>query len=101
MVHRTILILFLILFFTLFHSFQSHAEISLGPGPANDECQDAEIIFIFTPCVPVPISGSTVDACPENFIGDCNQNMNPTIWYEFTTLGGTTSLEFSNVNGRF
>jgi len=99
MLHRSISILFLFLFFTLFHSFQSHAEISLGPGPANDECQNAEFITNFTPCVPVSVAGSTAGACPEIFPSGCTQMTDATIWFTFITLATTTAVEFTNVFG--
>jgi len=70
-------------------------------GIANDDCTGAESIAIDTPCEAVPVAGSTAGACPESFIGGCTQDVDPTVWWTFTTLPGTTSAEFTNVVGQF
>ena len=68
-------------------------------GPANDICEDATVITIDNPCEAVPASGTTVGACPESFTAGCTQDIDPTVWFTFTTLPGTTSAEFTNVVG--
>ena len=76
--------------------------ITETPGTVpNDDCSVAELVTVLVPCEPVPIAGSTVDACPEGFTSACTQDTDPTVWYTFTTLGQTTSIDFTNVNGAF
>ena len=72
-----------------------------GSGPANDLCDDAENIAIPTPCTPFPGGGTTVGACPETFAGGCTQMTDPTVWFTFTTLAGSTMADFTNVVGEF
>ena len=68
---------------------------------ANDDCSGAEEVTVLLPCTPESVSGDTSDACPEGFTAGCTQDTDPTIWYTFTTLSGTTSIDFTNVNGAF
>ncbi len=67
----------------------------------NDDCTGALVVDVPQPCDPVSVSGSTTDACPEAFASNCTQDVDPTVWYTFTTLAGTTSIDFTNVNGSF
>ena len=68
-------------------------------GPDNDLCDMATVITIDNPCEAVSVSGTTTGACPETFIGGCTQNVDPTVWFTFTTLANTSSAEFTNVVG--
>ncbi len=69
-----------------------------APIVANDECGGAEVINADA-CVTSSVAGTTVDACPEIDDVNCNQSVDPTVWYTFTTPAGTTVLDFSNVSG--
>lgn len=73
----------------------SVVEDTTQPSDDNDNCIDALAIdaSILNTCEFFTISGSTADACPENFtVGTCAYNLDATVWYSFTTPTTTNPL---------
>ncbi|MGK0313936.1 MAG: gliding motility-associated-like protein [Saprospiraceae bacterium] len=79
-------------------------EDTTQPTDDNDNCIDALAIdaSILTTCQFYPISGSTAEACPEDFtVGGCTYNADATVWYSFTTPNTTNPLtvEIQSITG--
>jgi len=79
-------------------------EDTTQPADNNDNCIDALSIdaSILSTCTFYPITGTTVDACPENFdIGGCMYSADATVWYSFTTPTTTNPLtvEIQSISG--
>jgi gliding motility-associated-like protein len=69
-------------------------------GVLNDECTDAEVIAITTPCEWETYNGDNTDACFEDFsFGGCDFNLDPVVWFRFTATADATSVEFDNIIG--
>jgi hypothetical protein len=75
----------------------------------NDLCSNAEPIDIDELCVPIELTGTNIDACPEDlppgsFTLPCDFNSEETSWYIFTAPGDpgdepTMDFTFTNYTG--
>ena len=64
----------------------------------NDECVDAEEITGWEECEWFDVSGTTANACPEDFdAGGCGYDQHPVVWLKFTPNEDGT-VEFDNFN---
>ncbi|MBK7096322.1 MAG: gliding motility-associated C-terminal domain-containing protein [Saprospiraceae bacterium] len=64
----------------------------------NDECSGAIDITGWTECEWFDVSGTTSNACPEDFdSGGCGYNQHPVVWLKFTPNEDGT-VEFDNFN---
>lgn len=89
--------------------FSINVEQSIGTAVANDLCTNAENINIDVICSPITLTGTNVDACPENlppgsFNNPCDFNNEETSWYVFTAPGDpsdqpTLSFRFTDYTG--
>ena len=72
-----------------------------GSGIANDDCSAPDPWVVSVPCMAVNVGGDTSGACPEtsDLSSGCGFDLQATTWYQFTTLGATTSVEITNVTG--
>ena len=89
--------------------FSINVEQSVGDAVPNDLCTNAEVITIDVLCSPIQLTGTNIDACPENlpagsFNNPCNFNAEETSWYIFTAPGDpgdqpTLSFRFTSYSG--
>ncbi|MGE5355184.1 MAG: gliding motility-associated C-terminal domain-containing protein [Deltaproteobacteria bacterium] len=62
----------------------------------NDECVNANEITGWSECEWFNVTGTNVNACPEDFdTGGCGYDQNPVVWLEFTPADDGT-VEFDN-----
>ncbi len=68
--------------------------------PFNDNCVNADASVALLDCMPVELSGTTVNACPEGFTGPaCAFDMQSVVWHEITLPGTATGVMISNITG--
>ncbi len=66
--------------------------------PTNDLCVAPNVISIVSNCEFQPVTGTTLDACPENFAGGaCALNNFPTVWYSVVLPAGGIGLGFEDL----
>ncbi len=64
--------------------------------PDNDACGSAEAFTVPPYCEWIEITGTTVKACPEQFIaGGCDYSVTPAVWYEIAIPDDPNIVEMS------
>jgi len=69
--------------------------------PFNDVCQNADdLVSLNDNCTAVTLSGTTINACPDNVTGlSCNYNDLSVVWHSITLPGDAVGVEISNITG--
>ncbi len=67
---------------------------------ANDACDDAEDITPSSTCSAETVNGDSSGACPEssNFGSSCDFDVNPTVWFTFSTTSETVSIDLTDLS---
>lgn len=67
--------------------------------PNNDDCANAETVTTLA-CATVTVSGTNVNACPENIMGiSCDYMTDPVVWYSVELPADAIGLEFTMLTG--
>jgi gliding motility-associated-like protein len=67
---------------------------------SNETCDSAEDITPSNTCSAETVSGDTSGACPEanDYGSGCDIDINPTVWFSFTTTSNTTSIDLTELS---
>jgi len=74
--------------------------IETASSVTNETCDQAEDITPSGSCVAETVNGDSTGACPESsdFGSGCDIDINPAVWFEFSTNSGTSTVDFSNLS---
>ncbi|MBK9735755.1 MAG: hypothetical protein IPO92_12625 [Saprospiraceae bacterium] len=68
--------------------------------PVNDLCTSPTPVTFTADCDLTAVTGNTLNACPESFVGSgCALNNFPTIWYQAVLPAGGVGFGFENLTG--
>ncbi len=67
---------------------------------SNDNCETPDDVTPSSTCAAETVSGDSSGACPEStdFGSGCDFDINPTVWFEFSTSSETVSVDFTNLS---